>query len=160
MAKTSGAVIIDEKNMRFRVTDAYVSKNKSIVGTMAKGTLAVATMGVSLIAGALMGSGKTKTKWIPFGKLMEYDVRQETTTESKGKGTGTAIFGIGFGRTSSTTKTVIQSMEIVIACDDLDCPVIVVPIIEKPLKGSAFDKAQRYGDETVAGLEYIQRHKS
>jgi len=116
MAKTLGAVTIDEKKERFKI-------------------------------------GR---KWHEYGKLISYKVRIDNERQRKSE--GIRLFG---ARTSgSVSKTVTNQLDIVVTLDDLDEPIITIPIIKKPLKGRAFDNAMKLSDETKAGLEYILRHKN
>ena len=115
MAKTLGAVTIDEKKERFKI-------------------------------------GR---KWHEFGKLISYNVRMDN--ERQHQNTGMRLFGVRTG--GGVSKTVTKSMDIIVKLDDLDEPIITIPIIKKPLSGRAFDNAMKLSDETKAGLDYILRHK-
>lgn len=73
--------------------------------------------------------------------------------------TGTKVLGVRIGGSSSQIKNVTHSYDIIIEMNDLDNPFITIPIIKKPLSGSAFDKAIKYANETKFALDYIARNR-
>ena len=101
--------------------------------------------------GGLMGSDK----WYGFDKLISYKVRADNQRDRV-----SGSIRIFKTRTSgSSTKIVTHSMDILVTLDTLDNPTITIQIMKKPLSGKAFDNAVKYKDDTVAGLDYILRHK-
>ena len=101
--------------------------------------------------GGMMGSDK----WFNFNDLISYKVRMDNQRERV-----SGSFNIFKTRSSSsTTKTVTHSMDILVTLDNLDMPTVTIQIIKKPLSGKAFDNAIKYGDDTKAALDYIARHR-
>ena len=101
--------------------------------------------------GGLMGSDK----WYGFDKLISYKVRADNQRDRV-----SGSIRIFKTRTSgSSTKIVTHSMDILVTLDTLDNPTVTIQIMKKPLSGKAFDNAVKYKDDTVAGLDYILRHK-
>lgn len=101
--------------------------------------------------GGLMGSDK----WYDFDKLISYKVRADNQRDRV-----SGSIRIFKTRTSgSSTKIVTHSMDILVTLDTLDNPTVTIQIMKKPLSGKAFDNAVKYKDDTVAGLDYILRHK-
>ena len=83
----------------------------------------------------------------------------QNVRERQGGGGGVKVLGVIVGGASSKTKTVTHSYDIIVELNDLDNPYITIPIIKKPLAGSAFDKAIKYADETKFALDYIARNQ-
>ena len=98
---------------------------------------------------------KVGKKWHPFSELMSYKVRIDNVRERTSGG----IRLWGARSSSSASKTVTHSLDIVLTLDSLDEPIVTIPIIKKPLRGKAYDNAVKMNDETKAGLDYILRHK-
>ena len=115
MAKTLGAITVDEKKQRF----------------------------------------KAGHKWHEFKELISY--KQRIDNEHQHSGSSIRLFGAR--GSSSTTKLVTKTLDIVITLDSLEEAIITIPSIKKPLKGRAFENAMTMADETKAALEYILRHK-
>lgn len=159
MAKKLGAITIDEKKQRFKIEgDASSAETSGLGKKLVKGTLAVATVGASVVAEKAVKGGANALagmKWYDFNELLKYQVRMDNQRERVSG--STKLFGIR--QSGSTTKSVTHSMDIIVTLDSLDHPTITIPIIKKPLSGRAFDNAVKYGDETKAGLDYILRHK-
>ena len=159
MSKKLGAVTIDEKKQRFQIDGDYSSGNTDgAVKKLAKGTLAVATLGTSVVAGKAVRGGANAlsgAKWHDFNELIGYRVRMDNDRQRVSS--GATLFKVRSH--NSTTKTVTKSMDIVVSLDSLDCPTVTIPIIKKPLAGKAFDNAIKFSDDTKAGLDYILRHK-
>ena len=94
-------------------------------------------------------------KWYGFDKLISYKVRADNQRDRV-----SGSIRIFKTRTSgSSTKIVTHSMDILVTLDTLDNPTVTIQIMKKPLSGKAFDNAVKYKDDTVAGLDYILRHK-
>lgn len=156
--KQLGALIVDEKGERFKISGYTCKNDKSMIGTMVKGTVAVATMGASLLLDRIDRKKSVTTGWIPYEKLLSYNIRKDTAKATEKVGVAAARKGIGIGRSSSISKDVTLSCEIVVEIDSLDNPVVIIPIFDKPPKSQKeADKAQKYLDESMAALNYIAR---
>lgn len=158
MAKKLGAITIDEKKRRFKIDgDTSAGGTDGLGKKLVKGTLAVSTLGASVVAEkAVKGSANAIAgmKWYSFDELVSYNVRVDN--ERKRVSSSAKLFGIR--QSGSTSKTVTNQMDIIVTLDNLSHPTIVIPIIKKPLSGKAFDNALKYGNDTTAALDYIQRH--
>ena len=159
MAKKLGAITIDEKKCRFQIDGDYsAGKSDGAIKKLAKGTLAVTTLGASVVAekavkgGANMISGN---KWHSFDELISYKVR----TDNQRERVSGSVRILGTRQSGSTSKLVTHSMDILVTLDSLDTPTVTIPVIKKPLSGKAFDNAVKYKDDTIAALDYIARHK-
>ena len=159
MAKKLGAITIDEKKRRFRIDGDTTSGEVSGLGKkLVKGTIAVATVGTSVVAEKAIKGGANAIagmKWYAFEELISYKVYKDNQTERKSG--SVRLFGVR--SSGSTAKSVTRQMDIIVTLDSLDYPTITIPIIKKPLSGKAFDNAIKYSEDTKAGLDYIIRHK-
>ncbi len=163
MNKKIGAITIDEKGKRFKIDGDYAKGEKGgAITKLAKGSAAVMTMGMSVAAEkAVKGAvnmGKSM-EWFDFKDLLDYKVRMNNQYERQGGRSSMKVFGVRISGSSGTAKKVTQSYDIVVTLNSLNHPFVTIPIMTKPLKGSAFDKAIKYGDETKFALDYILRNQ-
>lgn len=160
-----GAIVIDEANHRFRIEGGEIIKAKKdgVAAKLVKGTMALSTAGLSVLAekGAKAGVNAVKgLQWYDFDELIRYSVSMDNQREYQSSGSRVRVAkGLSIGGTKAVSKTVTHSMDIVVSLDNLSTPSVRIPIITKPLKGSAFNNAVKYGDDTKRGLEYIISHK-
>lgn len=161
--KKLGAITIDEKNKRFKIDGDYTVAGKDgAIKKLAKGSVAVMTLGTSVAAEKAVKGVKNiakKSEWHDFSEYMGYKVNMQNVRERQSGRSGTKVLGVRIGGSSSQSKTVTHSYDIIIQMNDLDNPFITIPIIKKPLSGSAFDKAIRYADETKFALDYIANNR-
>ncbi len=139
--KTLGAIVIDEKNDRFKVCYKEFSLPRT------------------LLTWGIIRHKTIKSPWIPYSKMVSFSSRTDSERHRSGLGVGTGIGSLGVGGSTSVSKSVTSSAEIVITLDDLNRPYVTIPIMKKPLKGRKFDKAQKLMDDTNSALNYIVRHR-
>lgn len=161
--KKLGAITIDEKNQRFKIDGDFSSGEKpGALKTLVKGSAAVMTLGTSVVAEKAVKGVKhiaKKNEWHDFSDLVGYRTNIQNATERQSSRGGTKVLGVRIGGSNSKSKRVTQSYDIIIQLNDLDNPIITIPVITKPLAGSAFDKAIKYADETKAALDFITRNQ-
>ena len=162
--KKLGAITIDEKKQRFKIDGDYTTSGgkDGAIKKLAKGSAAVMTLGASVAAEKAVKGAKNIVKgseWHDFSELMGYKADIQNVRERQSSRSGTKVFGVRIGGSSSQSKTVTHSYDIIIQMNDLDNPFITIPIIKKPLSGSAYDKAIKYADETKFALDYIVRNR-
>lgn len=161
--KKLGAITIDEKKNRFKIDGNYTTGGKDgAIKKLAKGSAAVMTLGASVAAEKAVKGAKNIVKgseWHDFSEYVGYKVNMQNVRERQSGWTGTKVLGVRIGGSSSQIKNVTHSYDIIIEMNDLDNPFITIPIIKKPLSGSAFDKAIKYADETKFALDYIARNR-
>ena len=157
-----GPLEIDRYNRTYRIHGAQKAKGSSglvggaIKGT-AKATLAVSTMGLSLIP-SLVKKDKNDTDWYSFEDLVSYELIVNNQTVVSG-GVGQALVaGAMFGpigavaggivsKRKSTSK--ILNMTVRVTSNDFNKPVIFIDLIRKPVKNTskeykeAVENAQR-----------------
>lgn len=142
--KQVGPIQIDEPHQAFRI-NGYIPINgkKDGVGkTMFKGTMALSTMGASL----LLSGNKQKVgnkEWFEFSDLLSYELLEDDSIiTSGGVGqalVGGALFG-GFGAVAGgitgkrTQKKKIESLYIKATVNNFSTPCIMLPLITKPTK--------------------------
>lgn len=161
--KKLGAITIDEKKKRFKIDgDFTVGSKDGAIKKLAKGSAAVMTLGATVAAEKAVKGVKNMAKsseWHDFSEYISYKVDMQNVRERQSGHSGTKVLGVRIGGSSSKIKSVTHSYDIIIQMNDLDNPFITIPIIKKPLSGSAFDKAIRYADETKFALDYISRNQ-
>ena len=157
-----GPLEIDRYNRTYRIHGAQKAKGSSglvggaIKGT-AKATLAVSTMGLSLIP-SLVKKNKNDTGWYSFEDLVSYELIINNQAVVSG-GVGQALVaGAMFGpigavaggivsKRKSTSK--ILNMTLRVTSNDFNKPVIFIDLIRKPVKNTskeykdAIENAQR-----------------
>ena len=157
-----GPLEIDRYNRTYRIHGAQKAKGSSglvggaIKGT-AKATLAVSTMGLSLIP-SLVKKDKNDTDWYSFEDLVSYELIVNNQTVVSG-GVGQALVaGAMFGpigavaggivsKRKSTSK--ILDMTLRVTSNDFNKPVVFIDLIRKPVKNTskeykeAIENAQR-----------------
>jgi len=94
----------------------------------------------------------SNTKWIPFNDLLNYEVRKQTADVGKKR---LAIMG-----TNSASGTVTTAAEIHVDIDNLRVPYVTIPIMKKRLRGRKYEKAERKLNDTLSGLQYIERNQT
>ena len=161
--KKLGAITIDEKKKRFKIDgDFTVGSKDGAIKKLAKGSAAVMTLGATVAAEKAVKGVKNMAKtseWHDFSEYISYKVDMQNVRERQSGHSGTKVLGVRIGGSSSKIKSVTHSYDIIIEMNDLDNPFITIPIIKKPLSGSAFDKAIRYADETKFALDFISRNR-
>lgn len=161
--KKLGAITIDEKKKRFKIDGDYSTGSKDgMVKKLAKGSAAVMTLGASVAAEKAVKGAKNIVKgseWHDFSEYVSFRVNMQNARERESSRGSTKILGMRIGGSSGRSKTVTHQYDIIIEMNDLDNPFITIPIIKKPLAGSAFDKAIKYADETKFALDYIARNR-
>ena len=165
-----GPLEIDRYNRTYRIHGAQKAKGSSglvggaIKGT-AKATLAVSTMGLSLIP-SLVKKGKNDTDWYSFEDLVSYELIVNNQTVVSG-GVGQALVaGAMFGpigavaggivsKRKSTSK--ILNMTVRVTSNDFNKPVIFIDLIRKPVKNTSkeYKEAVENAQRIMGALDVI-----
>ena len=165
-----GPLEIDRYNRTYRIHGAQKAKGSSglvggaIKGT-AKATLAVSTMGLSLIP-SLVKKDKNDTDWYSFEDLVSYELIVNNQTVVSG-GVGQALVaGAMFGaigavaggivsKRKSTTK--ILNMTVRVTSNDFTKPVVFIDLIRKPVKNSSkeYKEAVENAQRIMGALDVI-----
>lgn len=165
-----GPLEIDRYNRTYRIHGAQKAKGSSgLVGGAIKGsvkaTLAVSTMGLSLIP-SLVKKDKNDTDWYSFEDLVSYELIVNNQTVVSG-GVGQALVaGAMFGaigavaggivsKRKSTTK--ILNMTVRVTSNDFTKPVIFIDLIKKPVKNSSkeYKEAVENAQRIMGALDVI-----
>ena len=165
-----GPLEIDRYNRTYRIHGAQKAKGSSglvggaIKGT-AKATLAVSTMGLSLIP-SLVKKDKNDTDWYSFEDLVSYELIVNNQTVVSG-GVGQALVaGAMFGpigavaggivsKRKSTSK--ILDMTLRVTSNDFNKPVIFIDLIRKPVKNTSkeYKEAVENAQRIMGALDVI-----
>ena len=169
-----GPLEIDRYNRTYRIHGAQKAKGSSgLVGGAIKGsvkaTLAVSTMGLSLIP-SLVKKDKNDTDWYSFEDLVSYELIVNNQTVVSG-GVGQALVaGAMFGaigavaggivsKRKSTTK--ILNMTVRVTSNDFTKPVIFIDLIKKPVKNTSKEyKEAVENDPRIMGALDVIVHNS
>ena len=165
-----GPLEIDRYNRTYRIHGAQKAKGSSgLVGGAIKGsvkaTLAVSTMGLSLIP-SLVKKNKNDTDWYSFEDLVSYELIVNNQTVVSG-GVGQALVaGAMFGaigavaggivsKRKSTTK--ILNMTVRVTSNDFTKPVIFIDLIKKPVKNTSkeYKEAVENAQRIMGALDVI-----
>ena len=165
-----GPLEIDRYNRTYRIHGAQKAKGSSgLVGGAIKGsvkaTLAVSTMGLSLIS-SLVKKDKNDTDWYSFEDLVSYELIVNNQTVVSG-GVGQALVaGAMFGaigavaggivsKRKSTTK--ILNMTVRVTSNDFTKPVIFIDLIKKPVKNTSkeYKEAVENAQRIMGALDVI-----
>lgn len=165
-----GPLEIDRYNRTYRIHGAQKAKGSSgLVGEAIKGTakatLAVSTMGLSLIP-SLVKKDKNDTDWYSFEDLVSYELIVNNQTVVSG-GVGQALVaGAMFGpigavaggivsKRKSTTK--ILNMTVRVTSNDFNKPVIFIDLIRKPVKNTSkeYKEAVENAQRIMGALDII-----
>lgn len=165
-----GPLEIDRYNRTYRIHGAQKAKGSSglvggaIKGT-AKATLAVSTMGLSLIP-SLVKKDKNDTDWYSFEDLVSYELIVNNQTVVSG-GVGQALVaGAMFGpigavaggivsKRKSTSK--ILDMTLRVTSNDFTKPVVFIDLIRKPVKNTSkeYKEAVENAQRIMGALDVI-----
>ena len=165
-----GPLEIDRYNRTYRIHGAQKAKGSSglvggaIKGT-AKATLAVSTMGLSLIP-SLVKKDKNDTDWYSFEDLVSYELIVNNQTVVSG-GVGQALVaGAMFGpigavaggivsKRKSTSK--ILNMTVRVTSNDFNKPVVFIDLIRKPVKNTSkeYKEAVENAQRIMGALDVI-----
>lgn len=165
-----GPLEIDRYNRTYRIHGSQKAKGSSgLVGGAIKGsvkaTLAVSTMGLSLIP-SLVKKDKNDTDWYSFEDLVSYELIVNNQTVVSG-GVGQALVaGAMFGaigavaggivsKRKSTTK--ILNMTVRVTSNDFTKPVIFIDLIKKPVKNTSkeYKEAVENAQRIMGALDVI-----
>ena len=165
-----GPLEIDRYDRTYRIHGAQKAKGSSgLVGGAIKGsvkaTLAVSTMGLSLIP-SLVKKDKNDTDWYSFEDLVSYELIVNNQTVVSG-GVGQALVaGAMFGaigavaggivsKRKSTTK--ILNMTVRVTSNDFTKPVIFIDLIKKPVKNTSkeYKEAVENAQRIMGALDVI-----
>lgn len=165
-----GPLEIDRYNRTYRIHGAQKAKGSSgLVGGAIRGsvkaTLAVSTMGLSLIP-SLVKKDKNDTDWYSFEDLVSYELIVNNQTVVSG-GVGQALVaGAMFGaigavaggivsKRKSTTK--ILNMTVRVTSNDFTKPVIFIDLIKKPVKNTSkeYKEAVENAQRIMGALDVI-----
>lgn len=165
-----GPLEIDRYNRTYRIHGVQKAKGSSgLVGGAIKGsvkaTLAVSTMGLSLIP-SLVKKDKNDTDWYSFEDLVSYELIVNNQTVVSG-GVGQALVaGAMFGaigavaggivsKRKSTTK--ILNMTVRVTSNDFTKPVVFIDLIRKPVKNTSkeYKEAVENAQRIMGALDVI-----
>ena len=165
-----GPLEIDRHHRTYRINGARKAKGSSsliggaIKGT-AKATLAVSTMGLSLIP-SLVKKDKNDTDWYSFEDLVSYELIINNEAVVSG-GVGQALVaGAMFGaigavaggivaKRKSTSK--ILNMTVRVTSNDFTKPVVFIDLIRKPVKNTSkeYKEAVENAQRIMGALDVI-----
>ena len=165
-----GPLEIDRHHRTYRINGARKAKGSSgliggaIKGT-AKATLAVSTMGLSLIP-SLVKKDKNDTDWYSFEDLVSYELIINNETVVSG-GVGQALVaGAMFGaigavaggivsKRKSTSK--ILNMTVRVTSNDFNKPVVFIDLIRKSVKNTSkeYKEAVENAQRIMGALDVI-----
>ena len=165
-----GPLEIDRYNRTYRIHGAQKAKGSSglvggaIKGT-AKATLAVSTMGLSLIP-SLVKKDKNDTDWYSFEDLVSYELIVNNQTVVSG-GVGQALIaGAMFGPIGAVaggvvskrkTTSKILNMTVRVTSNDFNKPVVFIDLIRKPVKNTSkeYKEAVENAQRIMGALDVI-----
>ena len=141
--KTFGPVKIDTANRMFQI-NGRVLQHENKGNPLVKGVLAMSTLGASLLVGKALSGKKIGSKnWYKFDDLVSYELIEDDATITKG-GLGMALIGgFAFGGVGAIVggitgrkvqKKRVESLFIRVTLNNFDSPLIIIPIIAKPVK--------------------------
>ena len=165
-----GPLEIDRYNRTYRIHGAQKAKGSSgLVGGAIKGsvkaTLAVSTMGLSLIP-SLVKKDKNDTDWYSFEDLVSYELIVNNQTVVSG-GVGQALVaGAMFGAIGAVAggivskrkaTTQILNMTVRVTSNDFTKPVIFIDLIKKPVKNTSkeYKEAVENAQRIMGALDVI-----
>ncbi len=173
--KKVGIIKVDEENQMFQIKGAISNNGKKsgIIGKTFKGAMAIGTAGMSVAAGKLLGTGKTKVgsnDWYHFTDLISYELVENDNIVTSG-GVGQALIaGAAFGGAGAIAggitgkrvqKKQVESMYIKITLNNFDTPLITVPFITKKVKTTSKEylTALEEANSLLATLDIIAHRK-
>lgn len=170
-----GPVKIDEVNRMFQINGIVPNNGKKsgIIGKTIKGTMAVSTLGMSVLAEKALGGGGKKVgsnEWHSFSDLLNYDLLEDdAVVTSGGVGqalVGGAIFGgVGAIAGGITGKRVqkkrIESLYIRVTLNSFSNPCVMIPLITKPTKTNSKEYQNAFEDANriLSILDVITHNK-
>lgn len=169
-----GDLEVDSIHELFRVKNAKadfsIKKKKGLISKTANAALFVGTAGMSTVVKASVKGVKSLSRKpdsvYRYEELIEFELLEDDIQVSSG-GLGRALAGgIAFGGAGAvvggvtgkkTTKKVIQSMVIRITLDDIDNPIIMLPIITSKAKTGSKDYMEAFNisQKIIATLNVI-----
>lgn len=169
-----GDLEIDSKNKLFRVKNAKSTAYNKKSSLLGKTALAMATGGLSVMVDGAIGATKMLNRKpdsvYMFSELLEFEMLEDESQVSKG-GVGQALAGGflfgGFGAIAGgvtgtrVTKKQIESMIIKITVNDIDNPLIMLPLILKTTKTKSkeYQEAFNLGHKIMTSLNVIANNK-
>lgn len=174
--KKIGPVQIDETQQKFRI-NGYIpvnGKKDGIGKSLFKGAMAFGTMGMSVAAEKLIGSGNRQKvgnkEWLDYSDLLNYELLEDDSVVTSG-GVGQALVGgalfggvgaIAGGITAKRTqKKKIESLYIKITVNNFSSPCIMIPLITKSTKTNSkeYETAFNLAHQILASLDVITHNK-
>lgn len=169
-----GDLEIDSNNGLFRVKNAKSTAYNKKSSLLGKTALAMATGGLSVMVDGAIGATKMITRKpdsiYAFSELVEFELLEDDSQVSKG-GVGQALAGGllfgGFGAIAGgvtgtrVTKKQIESMIIKITVNDIDNPLIMLPLILKSTKTKSkeYQEAFNLAHKIMTSLSMIANNK-
>lgn len=169
-----GDLEVDSVNRIFRVKNAKSTAYNKKSSLLGKTALAMATGGLSIMVDGAIGATKMITRKpdsiYKFSELIEFELLEDESQVSKG-GVGQALAGGflfgGFGAIAGgvtgtrITKKQIESMIIKITVNDIDNPLIMLPLILKSTKTKSkeYQEAFNLGHKIMTTLNVIANNK-
>lgn len=156
---------VDTNNLLWRVKDpskGAFEKKSGGIKKLAKGGLAVMTMGVSIAAeAAIKGAAKGISSLVGNGEYFKFDqlisfelLEDDQSVTSGGVGSavvGAAVFGVAGAVVGSITgakktKKVVNTMIVKITTNDFNYPCIMISLLDKPVKTTSKEYQQAFSE--------------
>lgn len=160
-----GPIFINTQNNTFTIKDKASAK----MGLL-KGTLALSTAGLSLVAEKALENSKNNDNWYTFDKLLSYDVIMDGMTITTGGIGKPLIGGALFGSTGAIAgglvgnkkeRKKVSKLSVKVTIDDFRNPCTIIDIINKPMKTGSKDYSKALDNlhEILSVLENITHHQ-
>lgn len=146
-----GYIQVDEYNQLFRIYGKSNEKRGGLGASLVRGTMAISTMGMSVIADKALGISLKKVgnkDSYTYDQLIAYELLENDSVVVSG-GVGMALVGgVLFsapgaiagaltGKRKHSKK--IDSLYLKITLNDFDNPSVIIPLISKPVKSTSND---------------------
>ena len=175
VTKKVGPVKIDENHMVFQIKGTVSSNKKKsgIIGKSFKGLMAVSTMGMSVAAEKVLGTGNKKvgtSEWYKFSDLISYDLIEDDSVITTG-GVGQALIGGAlFGKAGAIAggltgkriqKKRIESLYIKATMNSFKNPCVLIPLITKStnINSKEYQNAFEEAHKILSILDVIAHNK-
>lgn len=172
ITKKINCLEIDEASRKFRVPlNSKLNKKNSKMKGLLKGTLAVYTMGMSVVAEKAINATKPSGSEIyNFSDLISYELLEDDSQLVSG-GVGQALVaGAVFGGAGAIaggitgkrkTKKVVESLIVKMTLNDFNNSCLLIPLITKPTKTSSGDYKNAFNEahQIISALDVITHNK-
>lgn len=169
-----GDLEIDTINKLFRIKNAkseYIRpKKKGLISKTANVAMFAGTFGMSSVAKGIKKMARKPDSVYHFNELVEFELLEDDSHVTSG-GLGRSLVGaVTFGPAGAIvgsvtgkkkTKKTIESLLIRVTVNDIDNPIIILPIITKKTKTSSkeYNRAFNLSQKIVSTLNVIANNK-